>query len=277
MRAARASSPRCGRGGGGSCRASELAAWPARRRRRSAWRGTGRRSARPRVRMTTPWCRAGRKPLRPVDRAAGGQLAGVGQHDERGQVVGLAAQAVATARSPALGKPLRRKPVFSWNVAGVWFAVSATIERMTVSSSATPARCGKRSETHSPLCPAGGSPSRACAAGRPGRRRRRACSSTGERLAVRGDQLGLVVERVDLAHRRRTRQMWMARVRLGREVRAARPGRRRARSRRAVPSRSSNEAAAAPAEPVPASRRRSRARSTGASPRSARMPAISRR
>src|SRR5262249_61107514 len=51
------------------------------------------------------------------------------------------------------GKPLSRKPVFCWNVAGVWLAESATIELMTVSSSGSEARCGNRSLTHRPLLP----------------------------------------------------------------------------------------------------------------------------
>ena len=57
------------------------------------------------------------------------------------------------SHEPSVGKPLRRKPEFSCMVAGVWLADSATIERMTVSSSATPPMCGNRSLTHSPLSP----------------------------------------------------------------------------------------------------------------------------
>ena len=48
---------------------------------------------------------------------------------------------------------MNRKPLFSWKVAGVWFDESATIERMTQSSSAIPAMLGNSSETHSPLRP----------------------------------------------------------------------------------------------------------------------------
>ena len=103
----------------------------------------------------------------------------------------------------------------------MWFDVSATIEWITVSSSATSARCGNSSETHSPLWPR-------CRNAQSGRRSRPTWpkKTSGlvddlQRLAVRGDQAGLVVERIDMAHRAAQADVDRA-GRLGREVRARR-------------------------------------------------------
>ena len=55
------------------------------------------------------------------------------------------------SQAPIDGKPIWRNPVFAWKIPGMWFAVSATIDLITVNSSATPAISGNRSETHKPL------------------------------------------------------------------------------------------------------------------------------
>ena len=56
---------------------------------------------------------------------------------------------------PIDGNPIWRKPVFAWKIPGMWFAVSAVIERISVSSSATVASSGNRSEIINPLAPRG--------------------------------------------------------------------------------------------------------------------------
>src|SRR4029077_2082886 len=57
------------------------------------------------------------------------------------------------SQAPRHGKPFIVKPLFIWNVAGVWFDVFATIECRKVKSSTHPARLGSRSLTHLPLLP----------------------------------------------------------------------------------------------------------------------------
>ena len=99
----------------------------------------------------------------------------------------------------------------------MWFEVSATIERITVSSSATSPRWGNRSETHRPLCPR-------CRNAQSGRRSRPTWpkKTSGlvddlKRLAVRRDQARLVVKRIDMAHRPAQADV-NGTSRLGREV-----------------------------------------------------------
>ena len=142
----------------------------------------------------------------PVARPVGGEAARVGQHDERRQVVGQAAQAVARPRRPC-SESRAARTVFCMNVAGPWTFDLETIEWMNAMSSTHSARCGTRSLIHLPHWPYCFQ-SQGLAMQSPGRALKQLDLLAGvERLAVALDQLGLVVERVALAGRARHEEL----------------------------------------------------------------------
>ena len=83
----------------------------------------------------------------------GERLAGAGHHhDERRQILVLAAQAVVT-QAPMLGRPASWNPVCAKVTAGSWLICSVCIDLMKHSSSAIFAVCGISSLTHAPDWP----------------------------------------------------------------------------------------------------------------------------
>ena len=130
----------------------------------------------------------------PTRRPAAWCATAVRQHNKRRQRLGNRAQPVAqpTAkrRESLTGKPLRQT---GWR----GLPVSAYIDRMTVNSSATLARCGNSSETHRPPCPCRGTPSRF--PDTTDLAEKRVDVFDARRLAVVPGQVRLVVKRINLA------------------------------------------------------------------------------
>ena len=83
-----------------------------------------------------------------------------------------------TARRPSPGSPSGGSRCSPGTMPGMWFAVSATIELITVSSSATSAISGRGRRPRGRSARAGGTGSATCGAGPPCRRRRRPCRSS---------------------------------------------------------------------------------------------------
>ena len=92
------------------------------------------------------------KAAAPVGVAAAGPLLAGAEDDEAGQVLRLAAQAVAT-QAPMLGRPKICEPVFIKICPGAWLNASVTIDLTMAMSSTTVARCGSSSESSVPHWP----------------------------------------------------------------------------------------------------------------------------
>ena len=93
----------------------------------------------------------------PVGRVALGQpsAARVAHHDEAGQVLVLAPQAVGHPRADARDSPCAANPVFIMKSAGEWLFDSVKAEWMNAILSTCLPRCGKISETILPHSPRG--------------------------------------------------------------------------------------------------------------------------
>ena len=121
----------------------------------------------PSLRNGVPWKVAGMKPL-PQLRGPPTGSAGVGHHDEGGQVLVLGPQAVASPTPPATAGPPGSLPVFIWQTLPTWFMPSAQHDRITREVVDAPRRCaGYQSETHVPalavlLRTCGGWPAACC-------------------------------------------------------------------------------------------------------------------
>ena len=118
--------------------------------------GRGRRR-RTRSRIGSPWMRKMRalvggrhEAARPVRRPADRPAAGVEHHHVAGQVLVLAAQAVAQPGADATGWPWMMRPLFIWIIAEPWANVSAYRLLMIASLSMCWAMCGKRRSTTGP-------------------------------------------------------------------------------------------------------------------------------
>ena len=213
----------------------------------------------PRVLKATPWCSAGRNPLVQLKAppAAFGMPRASGRTTKPGRL-SFSVPRPYESQEPIAGKPIWRNPVFAWKMPGMWLAVSATIELITVSSSATSARLGNRSETQSPLLPA--APEGVVRPVEPphlAEERVGLAEALGHVLAVVLLQLGLVVERVDLAQAAAEEDVDdVPGLRL--EVRAADGAAQSAVAASRWPPRSSRSAAAIAGRPKTASRRKSR-------------------
>ena len=196
-------------------------------------RGQVRGSARRRSGTARPGRCVGRKPLPQFDRAAARPARAGLQHDEAGQVVRLAADAVGDPRPHARPAELACEPVLTNSLAGAWLKTSVATDRTIARSSTTPAMCGRHSETQAPDSPCWANlrlvPSsfgrllgERVHEGEPLPLDER----LGDRLAVVLLELRLVVEQLELARAAGHEQVDDA-LRLRREV--ARPRRQRVR------------------------------------------------
>ena len=151
MRASRSSSPGC------CCRCSRLSL----SRRRQIASSRAPRHVRRRIEIQMRGSRGAhdralvdrRQPaVGPVVHAVDRQATRIGQHDERRQVLALAAQAVgqpAAQRGPAGDG----RPVFSAKIDWPWLLTPVCIERMSVMSSTIRPRWGSSSESSMPHWP----------------------------------------------------------------------------------------------------------------------------